>query len=106
MIRRPPRSTLFPYTTLFRSCSRSVAAMVNPKIRQILDSVKYLAAPRCGPRHLQAGPLETAEKPEQRSPLPIGQRQEAVARLAGLSSVQPDRLVDGGSAAVVQEARL
>src|SRR3712207_7727503 len=24
MIRRPPRSTLFPYTTLFRSMSRSV----------------------------------------------------------------------------------
>src|SRR2546430_12380461 len=24
MIRRPPRSTLFPYTTLFRSCSASV----------------------------------------------------------------------------------
>src|SRR3989442_7609567 len=23
MIRRPPRSTLFPYTTLFRSCTRS-----------------------------------------------------------------------------------
>src|SRR5438105_12824979 len=23
MIRRPPRSTLFPYTTLFRSCSHS-----------------------------------------------------------------------------------
>src|ERR1051326_2604040 len=26
MIRRPPRSTLFPYTTLFRSCSRRSAA--------------------------------------------------------------------------------
>src|SRR2546426_3296263 len=26
MIRRPPRSTLFPYTTLFRSCSATVAA--------------------------------------------------------------------------------
>src|SRR5258705_9084480 len=25
MIRRPPRSTLFPYTTLFRSCCREVA---------------------------------------------------------------------------------
>src|SRR3989442_7722491 len=25
MIRRPPRSTLFPYTTLFRSCSLSTA---------------------------------------------------------------------------------
>src|SRR3712207_6920005 len=26
MIRRPPRSTLFPYTTLFRSCSQNVAS--------------------------------------------------------------------------------
>src|SRR5256885_16128595 len=26
MIRRPPRSTLFPYTTLFRSLARHVAA--------------------------------------------------------------------------------
>src|SRR2546425_6853569 len=26
MIRRPPRSTLFPYTTLFRSCITSTAA--------------------------------------------------------------------------------
>src|SRR3712207_1955741 len=25
MIRRPPRSTLFPYTTLFRSCSENAA---------------------------------------------------------------------------------
>src|SRR2546427_8831103 len=27
MIRRPPRSTLFPYTTLFRSLEREVAAL-------------------------------------------------------------------------------
>src|SRR2546428_7915784 len=26
MIRRPPRSTLFPYTTLFRSCSTNCSA--------------------------------------------------------------------------------
>src|SRR5256885_17189323 len=26
MIRRPPRSTLFPYTTLFRSCSGAPSA--------------------------------------------------------------------------------
>src|SRR2546427_9113376 len=26
MIRRPPRSTLFPYTTLFRSCTGEVVA--------------------------------------------------------------------------------
>src|SRR2546429_4497979 len=30
MIRRPPRSTLFPYTTLFRSCRRwSLAAIAS-----------------------------------------------------------------------------
>src|SRR3712207_7526995 len=27
MIRRPPRSTLFPYTTLFRSCWSSTSAL-------------------------------------------------------------------------------
>src|SRR5687768_17920449 len=35
MIRRPPRSTLFPYTTLFRSCgnaifNRTVIAQIQP----------------------------------------------------------------------------
>src|SRR5690349_24167408 len=30
MIRRPPRSTLFPYTTLFRSPSRLAPARCNP----------------------------------------------------------------------------
>src|SRR5260370_30494562 len=29
MIRRPPRSTLFPYTTLFRSSSGTAAIMIN-----------------------------------------------------------------------------
>src|SRR3712207_7517167 len=30
MIRRPPRSTLFPYTTLFRSCRRRSSYAVSP----------------------------------------------------------------------------
>src|SRR2546426_4884035 len=42
MIRRPPRSTLFPYTTLFRSRFRSVKAPVStttvPPIRKSLRS--------------------------------------------------------------------
>src|SRR5689334_24293542 len=29
MIRRPPRSTLFPYTTLFRSCERARLVLRN-----------------------------------------------------------------------------
>src|SRR2546430_9757317 len=33
MIRRPPRSTLFPYTTLFRSCV---------VCRQVVDAAVYL----------------------------------------------------------------
>src|SRR5258708_27818024 len=32
MIRRPPRSTLFPYTTLFRSCMVSMMEQIAPKI--------------------------------------------------------------------------
>src|SRR5574337_429571 len=30
MIRRPPRSTLFPYTTLFRSCRSDVLLPIQP----------------------------------------------------------------------------
>ena len=29
MIRRPPRSTLFPYTTLFRSCTGGLFAIIS-----------------------------------------------------------------------------
>src|SRR3712207_7703177 len=35
MIRRPPRSTLFPYTTLFRS--DGVAAVVGPRDQALLE---------------------------------------------------------------------
>src|SRR5260370_7004862 len=36
MIRRPPRSTLFPYTTLFRSSWRSTQASSTGKLAQTL----------------------------------------------------------------------
>src|SRR5258708_20393684 len=36
MIRRPPRSTLFPYTTLFRSCRASSLAIPEKLITDIL----------------------------------------------------------------------
>src|SRR5256885_11637565 len=43
MIRRPPRSTLFPYTTLFRSraARRRSAVRTNPKAGQVrsIDSI-------------------------------------------------------------------
>src|SRR2546429_7038807 len=44
MIRRPPRSTLFPYTTLFRSKRAIVSAAARPAARPIPTVVS--AAPR------------------------------------------------------------
>src|SRR5438046_7605848 len=35
MIRRPPRSTLFPYTTLFRSCFSARRSATSPRHRSI-----------------------------------------------------------------------
>src|SRR5688572_32248116 len=43
MIRRPPRSTLFPYTTLFRSGFEAEAAQVT---RGILDAAERFVATR------------------------------------------------------------
>src|SRR3712207_6912189 len=51
MIRRPPRSTLFPYTTLFRSATPMMAAYiryasVNPYWNVPPELVRGLIAPR------------------------------------------------------------
>src|SRR6185503_5146342 len=49
MIRRPPRSTLFPYTTLFRSGALAlsdaemVTIQINPPTQPVPASVQYLA---------------------------------------------------------------
>src|SRR2546430_4882031 len=37
MIRRPPRSTLFPYTTLFRSKVENVLLLVFPELVEVPD---------------------------------------------------------------------
>src|SRR3712207_7330383 len=49
MIRRPPRSTLFPYTTLFRSDKDGsstvvdviTAANTSPSIKDVVEEVEY-----------------------------------------------------------------
>src|SRR3712207_6889070 len=48
MIRRPPRSTLFPYTTLFRSSYRASASSWAPC--NMADPQRYIGA-----RYLSAG---------------------------------------------------
>src|SRR2546428_14118720 len=69
MIRRPPRSTLFPYTTLFRSqltgeASRSGARQARPA--GLLERVSALQ--RSHPlRALRARPTQSTAGPRQRS---------------------------------------
>src|SRR2546422_3486047 len=48
MIRRPPRSTLFPYTTLFRSRARGARA----------GAARVARAPRALPAERQTDPLQ------------------------------------------------
>src|SRR5687768_17988875 len=57
MLRRPPRSTLFPYTTLFRSRGR-------PDVRQPLPEMRAAARP--------ARPLRRGRGPEPRGGQPDG----------------------------------
>src|SRR2546422_8238030 len=46
MIRRPPRSTLFPYTTLFRSPLRLARLGVQTLVRETVETLTPVAAPR------------------------------------------------------------
>src|SRR5438067_10685674 len=70
MIRRPPRSTLFPYTTLFRSFTRAIIANAIPVL------------PLVGSKRIESGvsfPLASARSEEHTSELQS--RFELVCRL-------------------------
>src|SRR2546426_4503229 len=48
MIRRPPRSTLFPYTTLFRSIDDNAAIVHRAPQRPRCQRVSHLLGPQVG----------------------------------------------------------
>src|SRR3712207_8026186 len=65
MIRRPPRSTLFPYTTLFRSRGRQVAFHAEAEVLRRHHDVRKIAVLRLEvlrdavhPVHLPVDPVE------------------------------------------------
>src|SRR2546430_12473448 len=64
MIRRPPRSTLFPYTTLFRSVSSSFSASAFDERAGL--TITAICNPRNAGR-VQADVVEELEKAKQRS---------------------------------------
>src|SRR5438034_4679330 len=49
MIRRPPRSTLFPYTTLFRSLAEGAAARLEVPALSQMEADATLGARLCSP---------------------------------------------------------
>src|SRR3989442_7438590 len=59
MIRRPPRSTLFPYTTLFRSPDKFQVAV----LRLLPSSPSFLAPIECGASPFQLGPVTFRQQP-------------------------------------------
>src|SRR2546426_5799243 len=58
MIRRPPRSTLFPYTTLFRSLER---ALDGGDLHQDVDAVRLVVDHPLEPLHLPLDPAEPSQ---------------------------------------------
>src|SRR2546421_9424430 len=75
MIRRPPRSTLFPYTTLFRSPLRPEARLAHRIASVIIGERRFEA--RLPARHVVAG--EEARSEEHTSELQS--RSDLVCRL-------------------------
>src|SRR5258708_30722130 len=56
MIRRPPRSTLFPYTTLFRSVQRGAPALSSAPRSSIANSTRRWIRPRVSENAVHQSP--------------------------------------------------
>src|SRR2546425_2533452 len=82
MIRRPPRSTLFPYTTLFRSCLAAISleletrAVAGPRIK----GLNRVVEPPGGAHHGHGAVLQ-AENLVQ----PAGRSEEHTSELQSLA---------------------
>src|SRR3712207_9181811 len=96
MIRRPPRSTLFPYTTLFRS-EAALAAAAATDVIEIVDSATYRATatlePPVGPTRLTIR-AAADQRPciatfvDAATPLPVGLRIRSEEHTSELQSRQ------------------
>src|SRR2546430_5696677 len=61
MIRRPPRSTLFPYTTLFRSAERRIC-FVGPSDRSVTETGPRIVNPQAIRDSPRLQPLSRSEE--------------------------------------------
>src|SRR3712207_7688300 len=81
MIRRPPRSTLFPYTTLFRSGVVDTFRAFDDTVLIALDGTQYfssqrLACPNCAHKTAPNGTIRSEEHTSE-----LQSRQYLVCRL-------------------------
>src|SRR2546428_10298102 len=67
MIRRPPRSTLFPYTTLFRSSAGSITT--SPSWWTTTQRIPLVSTPGCRPRKMPPRSEEHTSELQSRSDL-------------------------------------
>src|SRR2546430_13221224 len=95
MIRRPPRSTLFPYTTLFRS------VMDQPRLLENRDPVE-LSHP--GHRRLGAVPVPARDE-QDRPPLP-GRSEEHTSELQSQSNLVCRLLLEKKNTTLIALARI
>src|SRR5256885_11783367 len=59
MIRRPPRSTLFPYTTLFRSIEDADRGCTHERVGALVSLAKTLPSPEAATSNgLRGGPAD------------------------------------------------
>src|SRR5258707_9133397 len=80
MIRRPPRSTLFPYTTLFRSEGRHPGSRHQAICRLAAGDLRRAAAGAAGDRPLRPG-LEVDRQRSEEHTSELQSRQYLVCRL-------------------------
>src|SRR3712207_7149224 len=69
MIRRPPRSTLFPYTTLFRSSPVQVdrfRGILEEERKRVLDAINYLHEENPGSLEEETGELVSSSADKDR----------------------------------------
>src|SRR5690242_21037717 len=91
MIRRPPRSTLFPYTTLFRSHEQPVMDQRLERLPlDFLDDVRRYRRPRVAVRHPRPGtPARRARARGEIQALAEGERRRVVVRVVAGRQVVP-----------------
>src|SRR2546429_638800 len=91
MIRRPPRSTLFPYTTLFRSFENNKAAVFAPIAERAGNAIAISEQPRDGAFHVHVEahlPAAVLQRANHFEPGAVAYVAQPLVRVAAESALQ------------------